>query len=106
MGAINIAAGLYFAEAQKAAIDKPFEQVKTAFDKAIVGLHRCGLRNLEGLACQCFAEYAIDKDDLQWADDYLKRANDAYLNWGAEAAVLFLEKKHGSLVAGLGMPRN
>ena len=94
-GAINIAAGLDFAQAQKAAIDQSFETVKQMFDKAIVGLHRSGVRNLEGLACQCFAEYAIEKEDLDEASHYLKRARESYELWGAMAAVKFLDEKHG-----------
>ena len=77
-GAINLAAGLCFAEAQKAAIDQLLPDVKALFDKAIVGLHRCGLHNLEGLACQCFAEYALEKNDEDWAMDYMKRAKKSY----------------------------
>ena len=52
--------------------------MKALFDKAIVGLHRCGLRNLAGLACQCFAEYALEKGDQEYASDYMKRAQEAY----------------------------
>lgn len=97
-GAINLAPGLWFIEAQKAAIDKPMQVVKKTFDQAIVGLHRCGLRNLEALACQCFAEFALEKGDLEHASDYMKRAYEAYVGWGAGAVVSSLESKHGSLL--------
>jgi predicted ATPase len=100
-GAINLAAGLFFAEAQKAAIDKPFHEVKASFDKAIVGLHRCGLRNLAGLACQCFAEYALEKNDQEWASDYMKRARESYngkvWSFACQFAVFFLVVFHLTL---------
>lgn len=97
-GAINLAAGLWFIDAQKAAMTEPFGVVKEAFMKAIAALHRCGLRNLEGLACRCFAEFALEHGDVDYASDYMKRAYQAYQGWGARAVLSTLETKHGSLL--------
>ncbi|CAB9518849.1 Histidine kinase [Seminavis robusta] len=97
-GGINVAPLLFFVEAQKVAMDQPFDAVKVAFDKAIVGLHRCGLRNVEALANQLFAEFAMENGDQEWASHYMSRAHELYRAWGAQAVAWRLEREYESLI--------
>jgi len=96
-GALNVATGLWLVQAQKAAVDQDMDSVKTLFDKAISGLRRCGLRSFEALACESFAEFALEKCDNLLGMDYMQRAHLLYAEWGALAKVRQIETNHSKL---------
>jgi hypothetical protein len=99
-GALNVVTGLWLVEAYRAAVDQNLGTVKKMFDRAIVGLHRSGFRNLEALAYEGFATHCLDKQgDVELTKGYMKEAHRLYGEWGAVAKVKWLEQTHGTLLA-------
>jgi hypothetical protein len=99
-GAINVVTGLWLVEAYRATLDQDLVTVKKMFDRAIVGLHRSGLRNLQALAYEGFATYCLDKQgDVELTKGYMKEALRLYSEWGAAAKVEWLEQTYGTLLA-------
>lgn len=99
-GALNVATSLWFVEAQRAAVDQDFDAVKILFDKTILGLHRCGFRSLEALACENFAIFASSQGDEEQATIYMQQAHRLYTEFEALAKVEQLESHHSSLIEG------
>ena len=74
-GAINIPPNLWFLQAQMKMAERRsgFQETKIMFDKAISGLHRCGFRHFEALACEHLAEFALENGEKEWAIFYCRR---------------------------------
>lgn len=96
-GALNVVTGLWFVQAQQSTLEQGLDVVKQRFDKAIAGLHRCGLRGFEALACESFAEFAQKSGDQVLATDYMRRAHEVYAGWGALAKLQQMEKRYASM---------
>jgi hypothetical protein len=98
-GALNVVTGLWFVEAQQQVADgTDIDTVKTLFDKTIAGLHRSGLRSLEALAWESFAQYAIAKGREVWAIYYLQQARALYNEFGALAKIRQLDRDQGTQI--------
>lgn len=98
-GALNEAPLLWFGEAQRhATLGKPLGEIKNLFDKAITGLYRSAFHGFEAVCCELFAEFALKKNDREYARDYYQRAHRLYLEWGAGVKVSQLEQNHGDLL--------
>ena len=56
------------------------------------------MRNLEALACEHFASFAVTKGDMEWAKDYMERAHGLYTEWGALGKSQQMEKEFPDLL--------
>ncbi|GKY99764.1 hypothetical protein MPSEU_000930300 [Mayamaea pseudoterrestris] len=98
-GCVNVTASFWLVEAQHLAVTNgKLPDVKEGFEKAIIALHRSGLRHLEAVACELLALHALAADDEELASDYIQRSYTLYRDWEAGAVLQRLSNAHGALL--------
>jgi hypothetical protein len=81
--------------------NKTQDAAKAAFDKAIATAGKAGFRQDAALGNELAGEYLLTgtrEGNQFWAEVYLSRAYDLYMEWGAKAKAVQLKAKRGALI--------
>ena len=99
IGCINVAPALSLLQAEQMASLHPdkSDDVQSAFEKAIVMSGRTGVLNIRALSNELAFKFFQDHDKLK-ATAYLRESIDVYAQWGCNAKVTQLMRKHGALL--------
>ena len=89
----------YLVEAEIARIKGRDKEAVVFYKKAITGALENKYVQEAALACECLAEFYLDRELEDFAASYMGEARKLYNLWGAHAKVRHLEEKHGKLLA-------
>jgi predicted ATPase len=96
-GNVNCVHILLLLQAEKAAMDKKYDDARTLFNKAIATAARHGYRNDRALASERCADMHVHIGDADWASDYSQKAYKAYEEMEAFGKLDHMTKDHATL---------
>jgi predicted ATPase len=96
-GNVNCVHILFLLQAEKATMDKNYDDARALFNKAIATAARNGYRNDRALASERCADMYVHIRDADWAQYYSQKAYEAYEEMEAFGKLDHMTKDHATL---------